>query len=140
MKKEFFEDNKILEYLKLLKSHGRLDDEAMLNAVDVLSEPGNARLMREFFDEQAVKIADIVLNGKPFPLPDENADGPIRIAVAGNNQLIGFYPEECHFLIAGQTGTGKSTLLKIIFGQALLFNRAQEKREENGKNNLLAIS
>ena len=135
MKKGFFEDNQILEYLKLLKSHGRLDEEAVLNAVDVLTEPGNTRLMREFFDEQAVKIADIVINGKPFSPADENADGPIRVAVAENNQPIGFYPEECHFLIAGQTGTGKSTLLRLIFSQALLLN----EREENGKNNLLAV-
>lgn len=137
MKENFFEENKVLEYLKLLKSHGRLDEESIFNAIDVLSEPGNSKLMREYFEDQAVRIADIVLNGRPFPEPDENADGPIRFSIAGNNKFIGLYPEDCHVLIAGQTNTGKSTLLKIIFVQALLFN--ERERQDNGKNNLLAI-
>ena len=132
------EENRVIEHLKLLKNHGRLDSKAMFQAIDALSEPENSKLVKEYFEEQAVELADIVLNGKPFCMPDETADGPIRFAIAENNQFIGLYPEECHVLIAGQTNTGKSTLLKIIFAQALLLNQKQE-RQSNGENNLLAI-
>lgn len=131
-------ENPVIEYLKLLKKHGRLDSKAMIQAIDALSEPGNPELLKEYFEEQAVELADIALNSKPFCVPDESADGPIRFAIADNNQFVGFYPSECHFLIAGQTGTGKSTLLKIIFAQALLLNEKQE-RQNNGKDNLLAL-
>ncbi len=132
-------ENPVLEHLKLLKNHGRLDSKAMFQAIDALSESGNSKLLKEYFEEQAVELADIVLNGKPFCMPDETADGPIRFAIAENNQFIGLYPEECHVLIAGQTNTGKSTLLKIIFAQVLLLNKKQEERQSNGENNLLAI-
>jgi len=137
MKEKFKEENKIIEHLKLLKKHGRLDKKAICQAIDALSEPGNHNLLREYLEEQAVDLANIVLNGKPFPLPDETADGPIRFAITENSRFIGLYPEECHVLIAGQTGTGKSTLLKIIFAQALLIN--DRERQGNGENNLLAI-
>lgn len=138
MKEGFVKENPIIEHLKLLKNHGRLDSKAMFQAMDALSEPENSRLVKEYFEEQAVELADIALNGKPFQMPDETADGPIRFAIAENNQFIGLYPEECHVLIAGQTNTGKSTLLKIIFAQVLLLNKKQE-RQSNGENNLLAI-
>ena len=134
-------ENPVIEHIKLLKKHGRIDTKAMLQAIDALSEPENHNLLKEYFEEQAIEIADIELNGKPFCVHDENADGPMRFAVADNNQFIGFYPSECHFLIAGQTGTGKSTSLKIIFAQALLLNEKQEQKERqnNGKDNLLAL-
>lgn len=139
MRESLIEENRVIEYLKLLKNHGRLDSKAVFQAIDVLSEPGNPRLLKEYLGEQAIDIADMVLNGKPFCMPDETADGPIRFAIAENNQFIGLYPEECHVLIAGQTNTGKSTLLKIIFAQVLLLNKKQEERQSNGENNLLAI-
>lgn len=137
MKECFIKENPVIEYLKLLKKHGRMGSGAVFQAIDVLSESGNPRMLNEYFEEQALDIADIALNGKPFVLTDESGDGPIRLAVAENNQFIGLYPDECHVLIAGQTGTGKSTLLKIIFAQALLLN--DKERQGNGKNNLLAL-
>ncbi len=130
-------ENPVIAHLKLLKKHGRLDEKAISQAIDALSEPENYNLLKEYLEEQSVELADIVLNGKPFPLPDETADGPIRFAITENSRFIGLYPEECHVLIAGQTGTGKSTLLKIIFAQALLIN--DRERQGNGENNLLAI-
>ncbi len=132
-------ENPVIAHLKLLKKHGRLDEKAVCQAIDALSEPENHNLLKEYLEEQSVELADITLNGKPFCVPDENADGPIRFAVAENNQFIGMFPEECHVLIAGQTNTGKSTLLKIIFAQALLLNEKQKERQNNGKNNLLAL-
>lgn len=146
MKKETTPDL-ILEHIKLLKKYGKLDAIAKTEAIDALSEPDNPDLQKEFFEDQSPVMIDIALNGKPFSVPDETSDGPIRFAIADNGQPVGFYPHECHFLITGQTGCGKSTLLKIIFAQVLLRDRAmqeKDKKEErdeghNGKNNLLAI-
>lgn len=138
MREGFVKENPVIEHLKLLKKHGRLDEMVLIQAVDVLSESGNANLMKDYLGEQSIAIADIILNGKPFSMPDETADGPIRLAIAENNQFIGLYLDECHVLIAGQTGTGKSTLLKIIFAQAILLSERQ-KGGDNGKHNLLAV-
>lgn len=131
-------ENPIIEHLRLLKKHGKLNDEAFLSAIDALSDSENPYAVNEYLDEQAVVIADIALNGKPFEIPDENADGLLRFAITEDGKPVGINPDECHFLIAGQTNTGKSTLLKIIFAQALLFNQKQE-RQNNGKNSLLAL-
>lgn len=128
-------ENPVIENLKLLKKHGKLDKKEFLSAIDALSDSENPNAVKEYFEEQAVLIADIALNGKPFEIPDENADGLLRFAITEDGKPVGINPDECHFLIAGQTGTGKSTLLKIIFAQALLFN----ERENHGKNNLLAF-
>lgn len=79
------------------------------------------------------------LRGSPFNVPDESVEGKVKFALTEAGMPIGINPEECHVLIAGQTNTGKSTLLKIIFAQALLFNEKQEERQDNGKDNLLAL-
>ncbi len=79
------------------------------------------------------------LRGSPFNVPDESVEGNVKFALTETGMSIGINPEECHVLIAGQTNTGKSTLLKIIFAQALLFNEKQEERHDNGKDNLLAL-
>jgi len=50
----------------------------------------------------------------PFDKPDASANGPMQFAFSENNQAIGIYPEDCHVLFAGQTGTGKSILMKLI--------------------------
>ncbi|MBU4000554.1 hypothetical protein KKG29_05310 [Patescibacteria group bacterium] len=61
----------------------------------------------------------------PFDIPDNSVDGLIKFALTEQGMPIGIFPEECHHLICGQTGTGKSTVLKILFSQALRFNRFQ---------------
>jgi len=67
--------------------------------------------------ENAITISQMFTS--PFNKPDLSVDGPIRFALTENNVPAGLYPQECHILIAGQTGCGKSTLFKIIFSQAL---------------------
>jgi len=120
-------ENPIIEHLRLLKKHGRLDEKEFLSAIDSLTEPENPYAVNEYLEEQAVNIAEIAMGGNDFGIPDKSVAGPIGFAIAGS-QLIGFYPDECHFLIAGQTNTGKSTLLKIIFAQALVYGRGKEIR------------
>lgn len=126
MSKRHDKENPVIEHIKLLKKHGRLDEKAFLEAVDVLDETGNQRLLEEYLQEQAPVKAEIAVSGKPFSVPDETADGIIRFATAYNDQPVGLNPHECHVLIAGQTGCGKSTLLRLIFTSALLLNERQE--------------
>ena len=71
----------------------------------------------------------------PFPNPEADCAGPIVLAHGLNQKPIGMLPEECHVLLSGQTGVGKSTLLRLIFAQALnhgikvwLFVRSEEMR------------
>ena len=77
--------------------------------------------------EQVQATYDLVESLKPpFEIPDETVDGPIRFALTEDNHPVGMHPHECHTLIAGQTRTGKSTLLKILFAQALCMNGDNE--------------
>jgi len=59
----------------------------------------------------------------PFNKPDCSVDGLIKFGKTENNIPVGINLEECHILITGQTGCGKTTLFKIIFAQALLLNK-----------------
>lgn len=135
MKEMKKKENPIIEHLKLLKKNGRLDEKEFISAIDALTEPENPYAVNEYLGEQAVNIADIALDGKPFEIADESVDGLLRFAMTEVGKPVGINPAECHFLIAGQTNTGKSTLLKIIFAQALLLN----ERGKSGENNLLAL-
>lgn len=74
--------------------------------------------------ESAITLSQMFMS--PFSKPDESIDGPIRFALTEHNMPIGIYPEECHTIISGQTGTGKSVLLRIIFTQVLLSNKDTE--------------
>jgi len=111
MKKNFSEENPVLEHLKLLKKHGKLDEKALLEAIDVLSEQGDAKLLKEYLDEQGLVKAEIALNGKPISNPDMSMDGQIKILLTENGLPVGFNPrKELHILIVGEPGTGKTTL------------------------------
>ena len=75
------------------------------------------------------------LFGSPFPIPDKSVNGPIGLAYSENNKIIGFYPDECHVLVSGMTGIGKTYFLLLVFSQSLklglkvwLFVRAKDMR------------
>jgi len=74
--------------------------------------------------ETAIALSQMF--SSPFNKPDNSVDGPIRFAISETNQPVGLFPHECHVLISGFTGTGKSILLKIISTQALLMNKENE--------------
>lgn len=96
--------------------------------------PNNARILlsahiKKDPSRELAMIDNAVLLSKmfrsPFDIPDNSVNGLIKFALTEQGLPIGIFPEECHHLICGQTGTGKSTLLKILFSQALLFNKFQ---------------
>lgn len=60
-----------------------------------------------------------LFNPKPFPPPDSSVTGSIGIAIADNGQVIGVEPGEVHSILAGTTGSGKSTALRCVFSQSL---------------------
>lgn len=110
--------------------------EAM--SLDIVSDENSSKIMNEHLADISPLLLQSGESASPFEFPDESIDGLLRFAVTENGKPVGINPEECHVLIAGQTNTGKSTLLKIIFAQALLLNKKQEERQDDGENNLLA--
>ena len=94
------------------------------------------------------QVVVLSCSGKsPFELPDSSVNALISLAISENNQKIGMYPHECHCLIAGQTGMGKTTLLNLIFSQALflnshiwLFVRAKDTRGLLGFNKNILVN
>lgn len=59
----------------------------------------------------------------PFEVPDRDVWGLFQFGYTQNRIPVGFHPHECHTLIAGQTGCGKTSLIKVLFAQVLLFIR-----------------
>lgn len=84
------------------------------------------KVMEGYSDDLALPLLLSQLSRKPFKNPPPEVDGILKFAIDGKKQVVGINPEECHVLIAGQTGTGKSTLLKLIFAQALMLNKREE--------------
>ena len=108
-----------LDMLSRLKKSGMLNPTTaqLLQIAQMKSDPS-----REYEKLETV-IELSKLCHSPFPIPDESVDGPIRFAISENNKPIGIFPHELHTEISGETGCGKSFLLKIIFAQALLSNK-----------------
>lgn len=131
------QENPATELLSLAKKHGIENPLVYRTLLGIAIDP-DEDMIENFWELAMPVITFNRLFTSPFPKPSEKADGLLRFALTEQNKYAGINADECHFLIAGQTGTGKSTLLKIIFTQALLFNQKLED-EENGKNNMLAI-
>jgi hypothetical protein len=60
------------------------------------------------------------LLGKPFRKVTELVTGLIKFAFTEDGIPVGINPDEPHCLIAGQTGCGKTVLLILMLGQAIL--------------------
>lgn len=103
--------------IRQLKGMNAFDREAMVELVlDPIEAAHNVQAAYDLY--QSMKPT--------FELPDESVDGPIRFALTEDNKPVGMYPHECHTLIAGQTRTGKSTLLKILFALAISLDETDE--------------
>jgi len=118
-----------IDILSRLKKSGMFNSftARLLQIAQMKSDPS-----REYEQLETV-IALSTSFHSPFPMPDESVDGPIRFAFSENNQLVGFYPHECHILCSGQTGIGKSILMKIIVSQILHHNNIDNFYKENNE-------
>ena len=99
--------------VELLRKHDLLTPEY---ARKVIAEP--VQTLEKL--EQADALSKSLYG--PFGRPDRDVDGLFKFAYA-RNIPVGLRPEECHVLVAGQTGCGKSTLIKVLFSQVLGFAR-----------------
>ena len=76
--------------------------------------------LRALYRQINPRIVHQKLFGKPFPEPDESVDGAIRFGRTEQGHLVGFNRNEFHTLISGRTFSGKTVMLIIMLGQALL--------------------
>lgn len=95
----------------------------------ILTDPEKASVLIE----SASNFSDMFKG--PFSNPDENVNGVIKFALTENNMPIGLNPDDYSCLIAGMPGTGKTTLLLLLFSQAMkigikcwLFSKAHDTR------------
>ncbi|MFH1014440.1 MAG: FtsK/SpoIIIE domain-containing protein [Nitrospirota bacterium] len=131
--------NPATELLSLAKKHG-IENPLVYRALIGIALDPDEDMIENFWELVMPTLTFNRLFTSPFPKPGNEVDGLLRFGISENKKAVGINPEECHVLIAGQTGTGKSTLLKVIFASALLLDRKQkEEGQSNGKNNLLVI-
>ncbi len=105
----------IMELAKLIKDN-KLDSDPRINGLlnclladnsDIESYNLLILLLQPYLVGQA-------LRDNPFPAPSEEVNGKIKFAVTEEKQLVGFMPDELHVLIAGEPGTGKTTVANFI--------------------------
>ena len=101
--------NDPMEIMGLLKKHGLLDEKNKAIILDMVTDPLNKALHEDYVKLLMPQILARQMTGSPFNVPDGSVDGKIRFAMTEQGMPIGINPEECHVLIAGQTGCGKST-------------------------------
>jgi hypothetical protein len=118
MQGEIFPENPI-ELSDFLKRIGLWNEKTQAVYFDIISNLENTQLYEEYKAALMPDVLSRLENASPFSAPDESVDGRIRFANTEQGKPIGINPEECHVLVAGQTNSGKTTLLRIIFSQAL---------------------
>ena len=118
--------NKTTDFIQRLKRSSLPQEVVNAIELDIASDDNPSRLAEEYEGDFLVPLT-MLPQKSPFPLPDENIDGKLRFGIAENGLEAGLDPENCHVLIAGQTNCGKSTLLKVIFSEALQLKEDKEK-------------
>jgi len=133
------QENPATDLLTLAKKHGIENPFVYRTLLGIAIDP-DKEMLENFWELVMPSLTFNKLFTSPFHKPSKEVDGLIRFAISENNKAVGINSEECHVLIAGQTNTGKSTLLKVIFASALLLDKKQKgEGQDNGKNNMLAI-
>ncbi|MBN1156824.1 ATP-binding protein, partial [Candidatus Woesearchaeota archaeon] len=120
--KKSIELPEILALVKLIKEN-RLDSDNRINALLNCVIADNYDIASYNLLVQSVQpyIVEQALRENPFPPPSEAIDGDIRFGFSEGNQLAGFMPDELHVLIAGEPGTGKTTIANFFIApQAMI--------------------
>lgn len=118
--------NKTTDFIQRLKRSSLPQEVVNAIELDIASAGSSSRLIEEYEGDFSLTLSSLPPKS-PFLMPDENIDGKLRFGVAENGIMAGLNPENCHVLIAGQTNCGKSTLLRVIFSEAL---QLKEEKEE----------
>jgi hypothetical protein len=109
------------DIINLIFDNGLDRDPRILSLLNcVIKNPADTENLMKLHRLVMPKLVCKKLFGKPFKEPNELVDGQIRFAIAESSLPVGFNLDEPHILIAGQTGCGKSILLMLILGQAIL--------------------
>lgn len=118
-----------LLFMQTMQDSGLLNQVTMAMCLDILSDSNGMKVMEGYSDDLALPLLLSQLSMKAFKNPPPEANGLLKFAIA-DKQVVGINSEECHVLIVGQTNTGKSTLLKTIFSQALLLRKKLDVKEQ----------
>ncbi len=105
----------ILELVKLIRDSG-LDSDPRINALlnCVIADNSDIDSYNLLILSVQPYLVEQTLRANPFPAPSEEVDGKIKFGVSEENQFVGFMPEELHILIAGEPGTGKTTIANFF--------------------------
>ncbi|MCF8070056.1 MAG: hypothetical protein K9L30_15855 [Desulfobacterales bacterium] len=71
------------------------------------------------FHQATQILGSLCIPEVPFEEPDESVTEKYHLGYSLNSLRVGISPMECHVLVAGLTGSGKSVLMKLLFSQAL---------------------
>ena len=102
-----------LLYLVVLEKLKKLDISNYVTLKMTLSDPYKTNTLLE----EAGKVSEMLTG--PFKHPDPSVNGLFTFGITRKGLPVGINPEECHCMISGQTGCGKSALLKILLSKAL---------------------
>ena len=96
-----------------------IDDDALFELQMSSLNYGPDPLIDEVIEEQLMLRQLLEEVGEfPFLTPSEDIYGPINIGYCMETGApVGMFPDEVHTLIAGGTGSGKSTLITLIIKQ-----------------------
>jgi hypothetical protein len=105
----------VLELVKLVRDSG-LDDDPRINALlnCVVADNSDIESYNLLVLSLQPHLVEQALRDNPFPAPSEEVNGTIKFAVTEGNQFVGFMPDELHVLIAGEPGTGKTTVANFF--------------------------
>jgi len=133
MENKLLFDNPI-ELTSFLRKNGLLNQRTQAICLDLATDPNNKKLLKDYLEVLTPEIIRRQMTGSPFSVPDD-VDGTLRFALTENKMPVGLNissTSAAHALLAGSSGSGKSTVFKLLAAQSLLLNRTQ--RRQKGKS------